>query len=147
MPRSRLLTATVVPVAILATAATGCGSSNSSSSTTQASPSTSTKSKPATAGGGSTVKVSADPSGALKFTQSSLSGKAGKVTLQMSDPSSSGLQHGISVEGNGVDQTGTIVQPGGTATVSATLKPGKYTFYCPFDSHKAQGMTGTLTVK
>jgi len=76
-----------------------------------------------------------------------LSGKAGKVTLQMSDPSSSGLQHGISVEGNGVDQTGTIVQPGGTATVSATLKPGKYTFYCPFDSHKAQGMTGTLTVK
>jgi uncharacterized cupredoxin-like copper-binding protein len=145
MFRSRFMAAAVVPVAILATAVTGCGSSNSGSSTTQAS--TSTKSKPATAGGGSTVKVSADPSGALKFTQSSLSGKAGKVTLQMSDPSSSGLQHGISVEGNGVDQTGTIVQPGGTATVSATLKPGKYTFYCPFDSHKAQGMTGTLTVK
>lgn len=145
MPRSRLLTAAVVPIAILATAATGCGSSNSSSSTTQVSPSTT--STPATAGGGPTVKLSADPSGALKFTQSSLSSKAGKVTLQMSDPSSSGLQHGISVEGNGVDQTGTIVQPGGTATVSATLKPGKYTFYCPFDSHKAQGMTGTLTVK
>ena len=145
MFRSRFMAAAVVPVAILATAVTGCGSSNSGSSTTQAS--TSTKSKPATAGGGSTVKVSADPSGALKFTQSSLRGKAGKVTLQMSDPSSSGLQHGISVEGNGVDQTGTIVQPGGTATVSATLKPGKYTFYCPFDSHKAQGMTGTLTVK
>ena len=146
MSRPRFMAAAVVPVAILATAATGCGSSNSGSSTTQASPSTST-SKPATAGGGSTLKLSADPSGALKFTQSSLSGKAGKVTLQMSDPSSSGLQHGISVEGNGVDQTGTIVQPGGTATVSATLKPGKYTFYCPFDSHKAQGMTGTLTVK
>ena len=145
MFRSRFMAAAVMPVAILATAVTGCGSSNNGSSTTQAS--TSTKSKPATAGGGSTVKVSADPSGALKFTQSSLSGKAGKVTLQMSDPSSSGLQHGISVEGNGVDQTGTIVQPGGTATVSATLKPGKYTFYCPFDSHKAQGMTGTLTVK
>jgi uncharacterized cupredoxin-like copper-binding protein len=145
MFRSRFMAAAVVPVAILATAVTGCGSSNSGSSTTQAS--TSTKSKPATAGGGSTLKLSADPSGALKFTQSSLSGKAGKVTLQMSDPSSSGLQHGISVEGNGVDQTGTIVQPGGTATVSATLKPGKYTFYCPFDSHKAQGMTGTLTVK
>ena len=108
MFRSRFMAAAVVPVAILATAVTGCGSSNSGSSTTQAS--TSTKSKPATAGGGSTVKVSADPSGALKFTQSSLSGKAGKVTLQMSDPSSSGLQHGISVEGNGVDQTGTIVQ-------------------------------------
>jgi uncharacterized cupredoxin-like copper-binding protein len=27
------------------------------------------------------------------------------------------------------------------------LKPGTYEFYCPVDSHKAQGMKGTLTVK
>jgi hypothetical protein len=31
----------------------------------------------------------------------------------------------------GVDQTGTIVHPGGTATVSAKLKPGRHLFYCP----------------
>jgi uncharacterized cupredoxin-like copper-binding protein len=65
----------------------------------------------------------------------------------MSNPSSSGTEHGIAIEGNGVDQDGTIVQPGSTATVTANLKPGKYEFYCPFDSHKQQGMTGTLTVK
>ena len=98
-------------------------------------------------GGGQPVSLSADPNGALKFTQTSLAAKTGKVSLQMSNPSSSGIQHGIAVEGNGVDQDGPIVQPGGTSTLSVNLKPGKYEFYCPFDSHKQQGMTGTLTVK
>ena len=35
---------------------------------------------------------------------------------------------------------------GGTSTVSVTLKKGNYTFYCPVDAHKQQGMEGTLTV-
>jgi uncharacterized cupredoxin-like copper-binding protein len=39
------------------------------------------------------------------------------------------------------------VSPGGTSTVSASLKKGKSEFYCPFDGHKAAGMTGTLTVQ
>ena len=63
----------------------------------------------------------------------------------MTNPSS--VMHGISVEGNGVDKTGNIVGQGGTATVSSTLKPGKYVFYCPVPGHKAGGMTGTLIVK
>jgi uncharacterized cupredoxin-like copper-binding protein len=57
------------------------------------------------------------------------------------------MQHGIAVEGTGVDKDGSIVGPGKTSTVTVTLKPGKYQFYCPFDGHKAGGMTGTLTVK
>ena len=36
---------------------------------------------------------------------------------------------------------------GGTASVTVDLKPGKYEFYCPVDSHKQAGMTGTLTVQ
>jgi uncharacterized cupredoxin-like copper-binding protein len=31
--------------------------------------------------------------------------------------------------------------------VTVDLKPGKYEFYCPVDSHKQAGMTGTLTVQ
>ena len=64
----------------------------------------------------------------------------------MMNPKSSGLQHGIAVEGNGVDKDGPVVAAGQTSTVSVTLKPGKYEFYCPFDSHRQQGMKGTLTV-
>jgi uncharacterized cupredoxin-like copper-binding protein len=138
MAQPRLILAIAFPVALLLLAIAGCGGSSSSSSTTTTG---------AAAGGGQTVKLSADPNGALKFTQTSLSAKSGSVTLDMSNPSSSGVEHGIAVEGNGVDQDGTIVQPGGTATLTANLKPGKYEFYCPFDSHKQSGMTGTLTVK
>jgi uncharacterized cupredoxin-like copper-binding protein len=142
MSQARRTTAIAVPAVLFALAIAACGGSSSSSSTTAASTSSTQPS-----GGGQTIKTSADPNGALKFSQTSLSAKSGSVTIDMSNPSSSGTQHGIAIEGNGVDQDGTIVQPGSTATVTANLKPGKYEFYCPFDSHKQQGMTGTLTVK
>ena len=143
MALSRRIVAFALPAVLLALAAVGCGSS-SSNSTTAASSATTTG---AAAGGGQTLKVSADPNGAIKFTNTSLSAKSGSVTIDMSNPSSSGTMHGIAVEGNGVDQDGNIVSPGSTATVTANLKPGKYEFYCPYDSHKQMGMEGTLTVK
>ena len=42
---------------------------------------------------------------------------------------------------------GKTVSPGGTSTDTLTLKPGKYTFYCPVPGHRAAGMVGTLTVQ
>jgi uncharacterized cupredoxin-like copper-binding protein len=144
MTRPRFMAVIAGSVAVLAMIAAGCGSSSNSSTSTGAS---ATQPSGSASGGGQPLSLSADPNGALKFTQTSLNAKEGKVTLQMSNPSSSGIQHGIAVEGNGVDQDGPIVQPGGTSTLSVNLKPGKYEFYCPFDSHKQQGMTGTLTVK
>jgi len=45
-----------------------------------------------------------------------------------------------------VDKSGQTVQPGGASTVTADLKPGTYTFYCPVPGHEAAGMKGTLTV-
>ena len=58
----------------------------------------------------------------------------------------SGVPHAVAIEGNGVDTDGKTVSNGGTSTVSADLKPGTYTFYCPVPGHKAAGMKGTLTV-
>ena len=57
------------------------------------------------------------------------------------------VPHGIAFDGNGVDKAGPTGGTGSTSTVSATLKPGTYTFYCPVPGHKAGGMKGTLTVK
>ena len=132
--------------AAMALIAAGCGSSNNGTSTTAASSATTTSA--AGGGGGQNLELAASPSGQLSFDKTQLSAKAGTVTLTMSNPSSSGVQHGIAIEGNGVDQDGQIVQPGGTSTVTVSnLKPGKYEFYCPFDSHKQQGMEGNLTVK
>jgi plastocyanin len=127
----------------------GCGSSNSGSTTaattTKSSSSTSTSSS--STGKGQVLKISADPSGQLRFNTSKLTAKPGKVTIVMDNPMSAGMDHGVSIEGNGVDQDGPIVAAGKTSTVSATLKKGTYTFYCPVPGHKQAGMEGTLTVQ
>ncbi|MET0510921.1 MAG: cupredoxin domain-containing protein [Thermoleophilaceae bacterium] len=93
---------------------------------------------------GTKLKLEADPGGALKFDKTSLTAKAGKVTVVLSNPSS--VPHAIEVEGNGVEAEGETVTDGGTSTASADLKPGEYEFYCPVDDHKEAGMEGTLTV-
>jgi uncharacterized cupredoxin-like copper-binding protein len=95
----------------------------------------------------STVNVKADAGGQLKFNKSKLSTKAGKVTIKMMDPSSSGIAHGIALSGKGVNKKGKVVNPGKTTTVTVTLKVGKYTYFCPVPGHKQAGMRGTLTVK
>jgi plastocyanin len=111
------------------------GESNSGGASTQPSD---------TGGGGQTLKIAADPGGALKFDKSSLTAKSGKVTVVMDNPSD--LPHAVEVEGNGVEFEGETVEKGGVSKASGDLKPGKYEFYCPVDSHKQDGMEGTLTV-
>jgi uncharacterized cupredoxin-like copper-binding protein len=103
--------------------------------------------QPARAAAGKTLRLSADPTGKPKFSTTKLTATHGKVTIMMMNPSGSGSPHGIAVQGKGIDKDGKIAGPGRTSTVSATLKKGTYSFYCPVDGHKAAGMKGTLTVK
>ena len=91
------------------------------------------------------VEIDADPTGQLKFLASSATATPGKVTIRMQNMSST--PHDIAITGAGVSQIGQIVSNGGVSTVSASLKPGKYTFYCSVPGHRAAGMVGTLTVK
>ena len=138
-----LFAAAIAAVAALALAA--CGSSSSSGTSSSggsaaggygsATPKTTTTTAaaaPTAASGGSTVNLTADPGGALKFNTTTLTAKSGKVTVVMKNPSGSGLQHGIAVEGNGVDKDGPTVQPGGTSTDTVTLKPGRTRSTAPF---------------
>jgi plastocyanin len=142
--------------ALAAFAVAGCGSDNKSSSGSSSSsgatsdtaaqkPPPSTPAPSASGGASSNLKLAADESGQLKFDKTSLSGKAGNVTITMDNPSP--VPHAVAVEGNGVDKDGQTVGMGGKSTVTVSLKPGTYTFYCPVDGHKAAGMKGTLTVK
>jgi uncharacterized cupredoxin-like copper-binding protein len=118
-----------------------CGSSSDSTSST---PSSSAPTPKASAG--QTLKLKADADGGLYFEPRKLKAKSGTVTLAMDNPSSTGKQHGIAVEGNGVDKDGQIVSPGSKSTITVTLKPGTYEYYCPVPGHKAAGMKGTLVV-
>jgi plastocyanin len=91
------------------------------------------------------LQIDADPTGQLKFLASKASAPAGHVTIKMKNASS--VPHDIAIRGAGVSQVGQVVSNGGTSTVSATLQPGTYTFYCSVDGHEAAGMKGTITVK
>jgi uncharacterized cupredoxin-like copper-binding protein len=133
----------VAAALLLACGAMGCGGNGSAKTTTA--PASAKTTTPQTAGKTSSLKLSADPSGSLRFNKTALQAPAGQVTIQMKNPSA--LMHNIAVEGNGVDKTGPTVGQGGTSTVTAELKPGKYTFYCSVDGHKAAGMMGTLSVR
>jgi plastocyanin len=123
-----------------ALAAAGCGGDdNSGGGGSSGGTGTSTSSS---SGGGETLTVTADPGGALSWDKTSLSAKAGKVTLKIVNESS--VPHAIEVEGKGVEkETKTVT--GGSADVTVDLKPGKYEYYCPVGNHR-QTMKGTLTV-
>lgn len=158
---TRTLPATAAAVVLLGL--TACGSGSSGDTTTGGGPAgggagaygggyggggtakpTSTGVSTAAAGA---LKVGADPSGQLRFVPASLAARAGTVPVRFANPASSGMPHGLSVEGNGVQQAGRVVDPGGSTTLSVKLKPGTYTYFCPVPGHRAAGMVGRLTVR
>jgi uncharacterized cupredoxin-like copper-binding protein len=138
----------VLSIAALAAAVgvAGCGGSdNSKSESTSAATAPGQAKMPASPP--QKLSLQADDDGGLYFKPTKLEARAGAVALVMENPKTTGKEHGIAVKGNGVDEDGSVVEPGKTATVMATLKPGRYTFYCDYDDHAKRGMKGTLTVK
>jgi plastocyanin len=99
----------------------------------------------ALAGGATTLKISADPNGALKFTKKSLTADEGKVTISMTNPAV--VPHNVAIKRKGLNVKGKVVLKGGISTVTAVLKRGTYRFYCSVPGHEAAGMWGTLVVK
>jgi plastocyanin len=139
-----LACALAIPVA-------GCGGDDDDDGGGSGGGAATTQTKESSGGGASgggaaqTLKLSADPGGALKFDKSSLTAKPGKVTIVLDNPSS--LPHAVEVEGNGIEESSSTIGKGETTKVSATVKAGTYEYYCPVDGHKAGGMTGKLTVQ
>ncbi len=71
---------------------------------------------------------------------------AGTVTFTIANDGT--IPHAFEVEGQGIEQETAVIQPGSSATLTLTLKPGSYEVYCPVgeDSHKKLGMQARLTV-
>ena len=143
--------------AVLLLAVAGCGGSNESSqnaaSNTSGATPTPTPTPTATAtaksgggggGGGQKLQLAAPSDGSLKFDKKTLDAKAGSVTIDFDNPSAT--PHAVAIEGNGVNSASQTVTSSKTS-VTADLKPGTYTFYCPVPGHRQAGMEGTLTVK
>jgi plastocyanin len=134
----------------------GCGSSSTTSSSTSAPASTpastpattssATSSTPAPASGGQTLALAANPEGNLKFDSSTLSAKAGKVTINFTNQAP--LEHNLTVASSSGSVLGaTPIFQGGSKTLTVNLTPGTYKFYCTVPGHRQAGMEGTLVVK
>lgn len=143
-------------IAVLLLGLAACGGSSATSSTSSSASSTTTSAPAASASTPSTpaassgdtgaLTLAADPGGQLKFTNSSLTAKAGKVTIQFTN--SAPLSHNLTIQqgANGATVGATPTFQGGSKTVIVNLKPGTYTFFCGVPGHQAAGMQGTLTV-
>jgi plastocyanin len=137
----RLLLLSSTAAALLAVAGCGGGGGTAAGAASTSTPEAATT---GATGKATTLRIQADPSGALRFDKQTLSARPGKVAIVMTNPSP--LRHDIAIEGNGMDVTEAVVSKGGTSTVSADLKPGTYTFLCTVDGHADAGMKGTLTI-
>ncbi len=131
-------------------ALSGCGSSSNSTSSSASTPATpTTSSAPAAAaaatGAAQTLSLAANTEGQLKYNTTSLSAKAGKVSIDVTYTAP--LSHNVTV----ATSSGTVVGAtptfqGGSKTLTLSLKPGSYKFYCSVPGHRMAGMEGTLTV-
>lgn len=150
--RALLAVVAIAPLAALA----GCGSSSSPAAapattapaTTAPATTAPATTAPATTApaAAATVKVAADPSGALAFVQKSLTAKAGKVTFEFTNDSP--VPHNLTFEKAGTEDElgGTKTITGGSDSITLTLAKGSYTYYCSVPGHEDAGMKGTLTV-
>jgi plastocyanin len=134
MKAARIAALLAIPIVLMAS---GCGG-GSSGGDTSAPPGTG-----GGGGGGQVVDIPIADSG-FAFTLTTATATAGTVTLSAVNPQST--THDISIKGNGVDEKGNQVSDGGTSTVTATLTPGTYEYYCSVPGHEDAGMKGTLTV-
>jgi plastocyanin len=99
------------------------------------------------AGGGgasTTLQLEASPT-ALEFDTTSLEAKAGKVTIDFTNPSA--IAHNVVIEEEGKELAGFEPIAEGKESETAELEPGTYTFLCTVPGHAAAGMEGTLTVE
>lgn len=71
---------------------------------------------------------------------------SGNVTFTVTNAGT--IPHAFEVEGQGIERETAVIQPGSSATLTLTLKPGTYDVYCPVgeDSHKKLGMEAHLRV-
>jgi plastocyanin len=93
------------------------------------------------------VALSADPTGALKFSTKQLSTTPGNITVAFTNKSST--PHDVTITGDGNKKLGATEQiTGSSANLNLKdVKAGTYTFFCSVPGHEQAGMKGTLTVR
>jgi plastocyanin len=137
-----------VAIALAALTACGGGSSGSASST-----SSTPAAQSSSAAGASSAASTVGLDGTLTATEAEFSIDLGTKTLKAGPylvkvDNTGNATHDLVVELNGARIAGTsTIAPGQSASLSVTLKPGSYVFYCSIGNHRSMGMETTVTVQ
>jgi len=115
-------------------------------STTPTQSSTKAAASPGTSSAPENLSLEANAEGQLKYNTTSLTAKAGKVSIDFTNMAPEG--HNVTVESASGEKVGaTPTFQGGSKTLNVNLKPGTYKFFCSVPGHRMAGMEGTLTVR
>jgi plastocyanin len=93
-------------------------------------------------GGGETISIS-ETEFALDPSEATVA--AGPVSIDVSNDG--GAVHNLEVEGDGIEEITSDLQPGDSETLELDLPAGTYVMYCAIGDHREQGMEGELTVE
>lgn len=138
----------VLAAGLLALAGCGGSSSGTSSSTTASTATTtsSSSSTPSSTAPSGALSLAANAEGQLAYDKKSLTANAGSVSIDFTNAAP--LDHNVTIESASHKILGsTPTFAGGSKTVTLSLKPGTYKFFCSVPGHRMAGMEGTLTVK
>jgi plastocyanin len=119
-------------------AAAGCGGDGNSSPAGSGSPAQPSSSTP-----GGTTRITVDES-EFKLGLSPMVLRPGRYIFLARNTGHT--THALEIEGPGLEAKTDNISPGQSASVTVTLKQGRYELYCPVDGHKQRGMEMHVSV-
>ena len=161
MVRKRLVALGAAGLTVMSLGLAACGGDDSSSNDTTTEAAVPGTTAPATT---APIAVDADPSGALAFTQKTLTANpdfrgevtgttpapVGTVTFTFTNDSSVSHDFAIEVRNTkSVERLGATkrISNGASANLTLDLSAGELTYLCTVPGHEQAGMIGTLTVQ
>ncbi|HYX77868.1 MAG TPA: plastocyanin/azurin family copper-binding protein [Solirubrobacterales bacterium] len=125
----------------------GCGGDQGSETTTATNAETRTTTAKGQLGIPGRIDIEAPANGDLRLVPDSLTAEAGRLTINFDNLSKTA--HGLCLEdehGKRLFDCSGLVKESNLAG-AVRVEPGRYTYYCPVDGHRAAGMEGKLTVE
>lgn len=132
----------------------GCSMDDDAAGTADAAPSTSagastSAAAPVSPGSSSPTEAESETVGVtaedFSFALAEDSYSAGEYTFEVTNAGSA--SHDLVIERDGEEVAATaILSPGSSGSVTVTLEPGDYVFYCSVGNHRSMGMEVPVTV-
>ena len=147
----RRLVSVAAGLAVAAVTLTACSGGSGGSSAAGTSSAASSAAPGDTAGSTASRTIGAD--GKLTATEAEFSISLGGNTVAAGPylvrvDNQGNATHDLVVEKDGAKIAGTSsISPGSSASLSVTLEPGDYVFYCSIGNHRSMGMETTVHVR